>query len=256
MKRALLFMTLLACHRHERDGEVEDRAKRENERPAYVPSRTPPEEALHAYESAANCEQRSQTITYPKENHELISQEHCFARTLADVNVKECNALGASETRCHAMARRNGDKKRYWLVKLPNGNFAVDFRATERPLSLYDYRLYQPKTPTVVRARAQLTGRRGKRPLDPHVDYAVVELREVDGDVHTTLVAYVARDSSEGRALLADVDDRSDTDVTLALSSPTNESPATALVTKYFGMEFFESDAENAYEALVRDGGT
>ncbi len=255
MRRFVFLLGVIAaCHKHEADAD--DRAKREGERPVYTPSRTPPEEAIHAYESASSCDARGQTIAYPTENRDLIAKQRCFTRHVEDVNVKECNALAGGATQCHATAERDGDKKRYWLVKLPNGNFAVDFRATERPLSLYDYRLYQPKTATGGRARARRPCASGKRVVDAHVEYVVAELTEIGGDLGAKVLAYVARDSPDGKALLADIDARSDTEVTLALSAPTNESPATALVTKYFGTELFESDAENVYEALVRDGGT
>jgi hypothetical protein len=264
LRLALSVVLLAACHEH--DHEHDDK-KKEGEHgrgetvdePAHVekPAHTSAaQEAIAAYESAPDCATREQQIVWPALNHDALAKLGCSKHTAERIEAAECD--DASKTTCHATARTDKTKKRYWLVKQPNGKFLVDFRATERPNHLDALRQLAPGTPFVVRGRVYASVAysdefRGKK----QTHYAV-RLRALSGEPDKPMYGYIARDTDDGRALEALVGTKTggtDYEVTLVVAyPPTKLSGDTVAIKRFLAPDLFQSDAENAFEA--RDGGT
>ena len=251
MRAALLLGAMLACQHRETSHEKDDDSKKEGARTTTAEDkRTAAEEAIHAYETAGSCDAKAQTIVYGASHRDLLAQ--CAQRKIERYDTKECDALGAAQTQCHATARRDGDKTRYWLVKQPNGQFLVDFLATERPIQIADLVNRMPSTPSVARIRGYATNSykgafRGKNKT--HFAFRVKAPKD---DRSAWGYAYALRDSPEGIALASMSKSMSDeVDVTVAISFPTKD-PEVMVIEKVFGTDYFETDAEHTFG---KDGG-
>jgi hypothetical protein len=252
MKRLLLlFGVMLACHHHH-DAEHDNDSKKEGAHAAATEDkRTAAEEVIHAYETADSCDAKAQTIVYGKSHHDQLGQ--CAARKVERYETKECDALTGAFTQCHAIARRDGDKTRYWLVKQANGQFLVDWLATERPVQIADLVNRMPSTPSIARIRGYATTTykgpfRGKNKM-----YFALRVKAPKDDRSAWGYGYALRDSPEGVALAAASKSVSDeVELTVALSFPTKD-PEVMQIDKVFGTDFFETEAEHDFG---KDGGT
>jgi hypothetical protein len=253
MKRALWVVMMLACHRHEAEHEKDD-SKKEGAHATVEDKRTAAEEAIHAYETAGSCDARAQTIVFGADHKDLLAKKGCASHKIERFDTGECDKLAGALTQCHATARRDGDKRRYWLVKQPNGQFLVDFLATERPMTLADAMAQLPATPTVLRVRIRTSSFYGKAFRGQNKTYLSLRVRSAKGDPDAAGYAFVRRDSPEGIALSSALGSAADdAEVTLALSFASKDREA-AVVEKLFGMDFFETDAERTF--ATSDGGT
>ncbi len=254
---AVLLVWLAACKRHEHDDEKKEKSdEHDRGKTTEAPANTPAAEAIRAYESASDCPSREQEIVYPAQNHELLIKLGCSRRTSERFDTWECDQAGSKT--CHATARTDKNKKRYWLVKQPTGRFLVDFRATERPNHMDTFRQLPPSTPYIVRGRAYASTSYSGEFKNMRKTHYAVRLRPLSGESDAALYAYVARDSVDGRALEAlagATGTMGDFEITLAIAYPSTKQNADVVaIKKFIAPDLFESDAENAFEAA--DGGT
>jgi len=246
MKRAVfLGMMLVACRHHDASHEKDDDTKKEGAHTSTEDKRTAAEEAIHAYETAGSCEARAQWIVNGKNHNNQLGQ--CAPRKVERYETSECDQLAAAMTQCHATARRDGDKMRYWLVKQPNGQFLVDWLATERPVQIADLVNHMPTTPSVARIRGySSTTYRGPF-RDKKKTHFSLRVKAPKNDRSAWGYAYALRDSPEGIALASMSKSASDeVDLTVAISFPTKD-PEVMQIDKVFGSDFFETEAEQTF---------
>jgi hypothetical protein len=247
MKHALLLsLTLIVCCHREASHEKDDDSKKEGAHAgADEDKRTAAEEAIHAYETAGGCDAKAQTIVYGKSHRDLLAR--CTPRKIERYETSECNALTGAMTQCHATARRDGDKTRYWLVKQPNGQFLVDFLATERPIQIADLVASMPSTPSIARIRGYVSSSYKGAFRGKNKTHIALRVKSPKDDRSAWGYAYALRDSPEGIALASASKSMSDeVDLTVALSFPTKD-PEVMQIDKVFGTDFFESDAEHEF---------
>jgi len=252
MKRLFLMMTLLACHHHDESHEKDDDTKKKEGSHTADDKHSAAEEAIHAYESAGDCDAKTQLIVYGKSHRDLLGAQ-CAPRKTERFETDECDKLAPALTQCHAMARRDGDKTRYWLVRQPNGQFLVDFLATERPVQLADLAARLPSTPSVARIRgySSITYKGPFR--DKKKTHFAMRVKAPKSDRTLWGYAYALRDSPEGIALAsASKSGGDEVELTVAITFPTKD-PEVMQIEKVFGTDFFETEAEHAFG---KDGGT
>ena len=253
MKRALLVVMLLACHRHGDEHEKDD-SKKEGAHATVEDKRTAAEEAIHAYETAGSCDAKAHAMVNGTSHRDQLAR--CAPRKIERYDTTECDHLAAAMSQCHATARRDGDKTKYWLVKQANGQFLVDFLATERPIQLADLVARLPTTATVARIRIRGTGVYKKPFREKEKTHLSYRVRSAKDDRDIWAFGYAARDSPAGMALASAITSSAAndyTDVTVALSFPTKD-PEVVVIEKVFGTDFFETDAERTF--ATSDGGT
>lgn len=253
MKRALLLlsMTLLACHHHAHEEDSDPKKEGAHAATANATDRTAAEEAIYVYETAPSCDAKAQTMVYGASHRELLGSA-CPGHKIDDFKTRDCDKLASMLTQCRATARRDGNDVSYFLVRQPNGQFLVDFLATERPVQFADIAARMPSTPSVTRVRAR-TDQSYKEPFrGKQASYLALRIRAPKGDREAWGWAYVPRQSPDGVELASTLFANDYRDITIAISFPT-KNPEVATVEKYFGVDFFETAAEHAFG---KDGGT
>jgi hypothetical protein len=243
----------IACHKREH----EEATKKEGAHAGDTTSISPAEDAILAYESAGSCDVRAQTITFPKENRALLlGKAPCTSHKVEYFDPRTCNNLLPNLTHCIASARRDGASTRYFLVRQPSGAFLVDFRATEHIGSLADFVAQRPTTPTIVRARGGTTGAYYGPFRHKETSYVCIGLTAFPDERDARVYAYAPRGSDDAAKLASTYTDARHESVTIVLASASQDYPVTAVITKILATDLFETDAEHAFEAAARDGGS
>jgi hypothetical protein len=245
----VLFVALAACHHEEKH---DDGAKREGAR-TMEEAGTPAQAIVLAYESAATCDVRSQSIVRAAANKRLLASMTCGTHHVERLDTKECDAVTTPGATCIAFARRDGDKMAYYLVKQPDGAFLVDIRATEMVTRLGEFTAQSASTqPMIVRARVQ-QGRLYEGPFRDKKDtHVALRVKWLGGEPETPeLRAYMPRSNASAQQLEDIAKGAGSHELTMVLSHVAGH-PSLAVVEKLLSTNLFETDAEDAFEAGAR----